>query len=159
MKTKNFLANFWFKMSPIERLIFLIVVAILAYLTYRYVKSRLQTASHAAEQKGEIDALKAAGQKANYTDAQYKAMANDLQEAMDGPGTEDDVVFDTFKKLKSDLDFIKLESAFGVREAKDNLFGYLDDEDLRGWIKGDLNASEIARLNNQLKVQNLTKRF
>nr|WP_294860237.1 hypothetical protein [uncultured Fluviicola sp.] len=159
MKTKNFLANFWFKMSPIERLIFIIVIAVLAYLMYKYVHSRLQTASQAAVKKGEIDALKASGQKANYTDPQYKTMANDLYEAMDGPGTDDELLNSTFKKLKSDIDFVKLESAFGVREASDNLFGYMDDEDLSGWIKGDLNPSEISKLDRQLKAQNLTYQF
>lgn len=156
MKLNSFLSKFWFRMSPIERLIFIIVVAILLYMAYKYFKSRLQTASDAVEHKGEIDALKAAGQKASYPDSTYESLANQLFKAMDGGGTTEAVIPEVFKKLKNDIDFVKLDGAFGLR-AGTSWFAESTPTDLRNWLESD--GVDLTALNAQLRRQNITKRF
>lgn len=156
MQKKGFLSNFWFKMSATERFVFMIVAAIVLYMLYKYVKSLLQSASDAATKKGEIDALKAHGQKASYPDSTYESLANQLFKAMDGAGTEEDKIIEVFRKLKNDIDFVKLDAAFGLR-AGTSWFASDETYDLRTWLEDD--GQDIAALNAQLKKQNITKRL
>jgi hypothetical protein len=66
-------------------------------------------------------------QIASYTNAQYKAYADSLFTAMDGIGTDNDVVKSTFQRMNHDLDIMLLVEAFGVRE-NENLASWLTDD-------------------------------
>jgi hypothetical protein len=80
-----------------------------------------------------------------------------LLNAMGGLGTDEEVIYATFRKMNNDLDFSELYKQFsthlyivGVRPL------YLD---LGQWINQELDSKEIAKLNNILAANNITYRF
>lgn len=142
-------------MSPTERLIFIVVAVILIYVSYKYISSRIHAATLQAQQKGEIDALKASGQKQSYSDSKYDSLADQLFEAMDGPGTDEEAVLNVLNQLRTDVDFVKLDAAFGLRGSSWSISN--DTYDLSTWLKDD--GFDLTELNALLKKKNLTKRF
>lgn len=153
------MAKFWNNLTGGQKLMAIVILIILLYLFWNTIKGIERAAANSIKNGGEMATLAANGIKASYGSDEYKAMANKLYEAMDGWGTSSDVVFSVFGKLNNDVDFIKLDQAFGVREASDNMFGLYPSEDLEGWIQDDLSTSEITQLNNILKKRGITKRF
>ena len=151
--------NFWGGLSSMQKIIAVIIFMVLIWFFYNRFKGALMGAASKIKAGGEIAQLENAGIKPSYSDSTFEKMADDLFEAMDGIGTDTATVFSTFKKLKNDADFIKLNAAFGVRAGSDNLFGLMEDEDLAGWIKDDLSSTEITKLNGQLKAQGISKSF
>lgn len=137
----------------------ILIVLVIVYLFWNTIKGAGKAIGNAAQNGGEMAVLTSNGVKASYTSDEYKSMANKLYEAMDGWGTDSATIFTIYGKLNNDVDFIKLDQAFGVREATDNLFGLYAPEDLEGWIKDDLSTSEITQLNNILKKRGITKRY
>lgn len=85
----------------------------------------------------------------NYSTENYKAMANALDVAMRGVGTDEDLVVKVFKYLKSDGDFNALNSAFGNR----------DGWSMRRWLKGDLSQWWIDKINKDLRRQGVSKQI
>ena len=106
-----------------------------------------------AEQKKLINK----GQKLSYTIFSYKSLAGMLLNAMGGIGTDEEVIYATFRKMNNDLDLTELYKQFsthlyivGVRPL------YLD---LGQWINQELNSSEIAKLNKILADKNINYKF
>ena len=151
--------DFWDGLTSAQKMIVVLIVIILLWILWNRTKGTIQGWGTALQAGGEISQLEAAGLKATYTANQYKSMANNLFDAMDGFGTDTETIYTVFKKLQNDIDFIKLDAAFGVRTATDNLFGLMEAEDLSGWIKDDLSQTEITKLNNQLRNQGISKQF
>lgn len=151
--------TFWNGLSSMQKAIFVLILVILIWVLWNRFKGSITAFGNRLQAGGEIAQLANQGIKPTYTAQQYNKMADDLFVAMDGYGTDSEVVFSTFKKLKNDADFIKLDSAFGVKTATDNLFGLMEAEDLSGWIKDDLSQTEIQRLNKQLANQGISKSF
>jgi hypothetical protein len=159
MKALKTAQNWWKSLTPGQQLFVVIAIVIIIWIARNSIRGYVEGAQNAIQNVSEEQALNNAGIKATYTTSQYKSMADILFSAMDGYGTEDELVFKQFAKLKNDVDFVRLDDAFGVREATDNLFGLYEPVDLRGWIKDDLSESQIKTLNSKLKSQGLTKRI
>lgn len=151
--------NFWAGLSSMQKTVFVIILIVFIYIIWNRFKGSITAFGNRMQAGGEIAQLSNQGINPSYTSQQYSKMADDLFDAMDGFGTNTNVIYNTFKLLKNDADFIKLDTAFGVREASDNLFGLMEQEDLTGWIKDDLSTSEIAKLNKQLANQGISKSF
>lgn len=151
--------EFWGGLSSMQKLLASIIIVALLWFFVNRFKGTLQGMAGSIQAGGEMAQLSSAGIKPSYSDAEYRKMADDLEKAMNGIGTDNAAVFNTFKKLKNDADFIKLDTAFGVRDASDNLFGLIEGSDLSGWIHGDLSENQINQLNNQLRNQGLSKTF
>lgn len=159
MKQLKVLSN-WFKsMSSGQQLFVVLLFIVLLWVLRNAIKGYVEGAKESIRNVSEEVALNNAGIKATYTESQYKTMAKALFDAMDGYGTDDPVIFSTFGKLKNDVDFVKLETAFGVREATDNLFGLMTPQDMSGWILDDLSEEQVTLLNRKLQQQGLTKRL
>ena len=80
-----------------------------------------------------------------------------LLNAMGGVGTDEDVIYAVFNKMKNDLDLTELYKQFstqlyivGVRPL------HLD---LGQWINQEMNSSEIAKLNKILSTNNISYKF
>lgn len=153
------MGKFWNDLTGGQKLMAIVIAIILLWLFWNTLKGAYRSASNTLQNSGEMAALSASGIKASYSPDEYKSMANKLYEAMDGWGTDSPAIFSIFGKLNNDVDFIKLDQAFGVREATDNMFGLYSAEDLEGWIVDDLSTSEITQLNSILKKRGITKRF
>jgi hypothetical protein len=107
--------------------------------------------------EAEQEKLIADGQKLSYTIQSYKSLSGMLLNAMGGLGTDEDVVYAVFAKMKNDLDYTELYKQFGTQMY---IVGvrplYLD---LGQWINQELDTSEISKLNKILADNNLTYRF
>ncbi len=153
------IANWWGGLTSQQKLVVVLITIAFIWIVRNSIKGAVRGAEGAVQNVSETAVLQANGIQASYTDSQYKAMAEKLFTAMDGPGTYDDDIFSVFDKLNNDIDFIKVDKAFGVREASDNLFGIFASEDLRGWLKDDLSAEQIVTLNKRLKSNGVSKRI
>lgn len=101
--------------------------------------------------------------KLTYKKSQYFSFADSLQTAMENALTDEDTIYNVFKKLKNDSDFLMLQKAFGKRIYTGELFGvvlsafdFTDGNTLEQWLHFELEQSEIDILNNILKNNKIT---
>ena len=128
--------------SPFTKVIVVVVIIIILY----FVWSFYQQGKNKVKNTAQVLALQAEGVTASFSPAKYNSLANTLETAMSGWGTDEQAIFNVFSQLINDLDFIKLDSAFGIRES----------EDMVGWLKGDLSSSDIGKINQQLSNKGLS---
>ncbi len=87
--------------------------------------------------------------KLTYHLSYYGIWANDLFNAMDGVGTDEQAIYDVFKKMKTKDDVLQLITAFGVQ----------DNETLSQWLISELSSEERATLNRLLSDKNINYQF
>lgn len=125
----------------------LLIVAI--YAAFRYgkkVMSRIQ------ERRANKDLDKRINKKnLSYGESQYNVFAKSLISAMDGLFTDEETIFDVFKKMKTIDDVLQLQVAFSDVED--------ENESLSEWLHGDLSSSEIKTLNNILTEKQIVYSF
>jgi hypothetical protein len=85
----------------------------------------------------------------SYPLSYYGIWAEDVYNAVEGMGTNEQAVFDIFKKLKNKDDVLQLITAFGIK----------DGETLSQWIIGDLGDDDKATLNRLLSDKNIDYQF
>jgi hypothetical protein len=90
----------------------------------------------------------------------FSSMANDVYEAMNGYGTDNQKIRDTFSKLKTTADFDALSKAYNVKtvsSGRGNIFSndYLGN--MVGAIRDESSDSEIAALNLILSSKGILK--
>lgn len=141
--------EFWHGLTSIQKMVFVIISLIVLWFLITTIKSRMSVVKNQIENKSEVQILKEKGVQPSYTYDKYAGWSDELDTAMRGGGTDEDRVFRIFGYMNNDMDFIQLYKAFGVR----------DGEDLNGWLKGDLSATDIAKLNKQLNYAGITKRI
>lgn len=76
----------------------------------------------------------------SYPKHKYLEMADALQAAMQGFGTNEIAIYKVFEKMKNPLDLETLITAFGTRKG----------ETLSQWLLGDMQESEFLSLQNNL---------
>jgi hypothetical protein len=103
----------------------------------------------------------ASGGSATYPDSQFYAWANKLEQAMFDLQTNEDSVYDVFRFLRNNNDFVKLKQAFGIRNYTGGWVpGFLSpDLSLDGWIEEELDPDEIDIVNSILQSKGITYRF
>lgn len=72
----------------------------------------------------------------------------------DAFGTDEETIYNVFLSLKNNTDFEKLDKAFGERRAEYTL----GSRSLVQFLRSELNASEIAKVNKILASKNITYR-
>lgn len=90
----------------------------------------------------------------------FRSLANQLFDAMDGYGTSNAVIKDIFKQIKTDADYDALKSAYGVREKSSgfgNIFVSNFEGDLPASLKDEMSKSEIAELNQILTSNRISR--
>lgn len=83
-----------------------------------------------------------------------KKMADDIYDAMDGYGTDEDTILSTFEKIKTDADFDALVKAYGTRTLSSgagNIFMSDYNGDLSGALHDELSSGWITDINNALQ--------
>lgn len=153
------LKEIWAGLTPRQRFIaFVVSVLIVLWLWNKY-KATIKGAAKNIQNSTQTAMLQNQGVKPSYGSETYKQFADNLFKYMDGSGTDEEGIYRVFKYIHNDADFLKLDAAFGIRAATDNLFGLLEAEDLNGWITADLSSSEVKKLNSYLKTKGITKQF
>ena len=87
--------------------------------------------------------------KLSYQLAEYSLMANSLFTAMDGMGTNEQVIYNVFNRLKNIDDLYQLITSFGVKS----------DQTLQQWLIADLSSSELEKVNQLLSSKNINFQF
>ena len=145
----------WFKgLSPVMQIVVILSVIVVAWMIFKRASGYFSQLSKEQMQQGEKDALEAQGITLTYPLQDYKALADDLYNAMAGAGTDTKTVFNTFNKMENDLDVIQLDQDFGFR---DTLFS--SPTNLQGWLKDDLSTAEMQQLNDTLRNKGITKTY
>lgn len=90
--------------------------------------------------------------KLNYADTDYRTMAENLFEAMNGAGTDEDSIYTTLSKLKSEADWYRLVDVYGVRELSNSAYmGFWSFKgNLIESLNKELSSSEKARVSSIL---------
>ena len=149
------------------------VVVVVGKVIYDQVTAAADAAKAAADTKTVQDDLNKAilaGQQPSYGDSQYNDWANsiaDLSSNCDWLLTDDAKIKDIFRFLNNDVDFLKLQLAFGVRTISRDWVcgGDYKDVDLIKCVQHHLWDSEINNspgtdsLNNILAAKGITYRF
>ena len=131
----------------INKIIKMIVIIIALIVGYHYLKKYLKKRKSKAilnELDKDINVS-----KLSYQLSYYGIWAKDLFNAMDGVGTNEQVIYDVFKKMQSKDDVLQIITAFGVE----------DDETLTQWIGSELGDAERATLNRLLTDKNINYQF
>lgn len=134
-------------------IIILIIIAVVIWVSSVYIKKligKIKGDSEIADEE-----LK--GISATYSEAEYHTFAEKLFNAMNGAGTDKPTILSVFRQIKNNVDFLKLNNAFGNRKSTYWWFGN-ESGDLNQWItdEGDNLVVEI----NQILAQNgVTKRY
>lgn len=132
------------------------------------LKKAMELANIAAS---ELAKLAQQGIRPKYYDSQYELWANQLQEAMAGCGTDEDMILAVMAHMQNDADVLKLIERFGVRYyrpcAGSQPISYamylLDSQSFGGglgeWFGYDLSAEDIADINEELASNGVKYRF
>ncbi len=83
------------------------------------------------------------------TQTQLNTYASSLYAAMDGPGTDEDKIYNVFRAMGTRSDVLQLIKTFGVK----------DGETLTEWMNGDLSSKEIDKINRILANNNINYQF
>lgn len=151
------LKRFWFGLTPQQQLFVIVIVAVIIWATWNYFDAQKEMLKNQIRNKAEIDKLEDQGIKPTYPLSKYKTWGDVLFKAMDGPGTDEEIIVKIMNYQKNDADFIELNKGFGLRKSS---YGYLSDPtDLKSWLKDELDGSVIKQINEQLSRQGLTKKF
>lgn len=132
-----------------EKVIVLIVILVVILIAKNAISAYLKAKTQQVKNTTELAGLAAAGQKANYSEDEYESMANAMYYSMAGVGTDERGVYTVIGKLKNDVDFIKLDQTFGIKD------GY----DLRGWLRDDMSGDEVVLINTILQKKGISKRI
>jgi hypothetical protein len=162
-------------------------IGIAFYIGYTFVKrikdqaELIKQRQTVKEQEDEIEVKVKEGQKQTYQNSQYRAWADGIQKQFDGcdfainriilPSSSPEwfgnenwsssgaYIANIFLKLKNDIDFLKLNTAYGIRKFDQCGWGTGDFEgSLQGAITDELDESERGTLNKYISQQGITYR-
>ena len=124
------------------------------YLGYRAIKALISNSATSAAQS-DVQKLQSKGMKASYPDAVYSNLADSIEQACLGFGTDEQIIYQVFSKMNNDLDVAKLIVAYGTRRIEFTL----EMGTLAQVLVSELDSSEIANVNNILSKKGITYRF
>lgn len=151
---------------PIGKIIILLMVCVLAYVIYKVIAkitAKKDTSENALDASTtEISILSQSGEQPTYSNTNYIAWSDRLQEAMNGVGTDEEAIKDVFHFMQNKTDVLKLVKAFGIRDYTDDKFliWNVKPMNLNEWISAELDATEISDLiNKQLTAKQINYQF
>lgn len=83
------------------------------------------------------------------TNSQFNTLATKLYSAMEGPGTDEDAVFNAFGELGTLSDLKQLLKTYDMKDRKT----------LREWLYDELSIDDIAHINEILAAKNINYVF
>ena len=151
-----------------------LIVGVFGYKIYQDVKRKKdlkQAGQSADEADTELKNLSSKGIKPTITTAQASNFSGSLVQAMNGCGTDENMIYGVFSKMKNEADVYLLIKQFGVRYytpcPASNPVSYakflIDDKafggDLATWLSYDLTSSEIGKINSILSNNKIKYQF
>ena len=142
----------YIKKNPVQSLGALTALILVFKFLNTKKSSNLDT-SDIIEQENENSEL-----QLSYPLSNYNIMADQLQAAMFDTGTDEDTIYNVFKKLKNPKDLLQLIKSFGIRPYY--VFGWNQGNyNLGQWLTEELNISEIQNINSILRASNINYSF
>jgi hypothetical protein len=132
------------------------------------IEKNLQESNTASD---EVKQLENQGIKPTLTNSEFQGIINGLKDAMNGCGTDEERIYDQFRKLKNEADVKKLISLWQVQYyqpcAADQPISYSkwlwNDKSFGGsiseWLNYDMNTTEIKKINSILESKGIKHRF
>jgi hypothetical protein len=138
----------------------------IGYFVYRQIQKNKENKGEKKDVKkveDDITTLSKKGQKPSYTEGSYGIFASQILQACAGYGTDEEQIYRVMEKMKKDIDFAKLVSAFGRRTMPcDKLMRPFDncgDGNLMEILSSELDDSEASKCNNILAKNGVTYRI
>jgi hypothetical protein len=138
-------------------LLWLAVAGVGAYAIYRVVKAVSKGGGDTGGQKQDVKEFEKQ-MTATYPEGSYFGFADAIYAARAGNnifGTDEDAIWDVFRKMKNDLDIAKLIKAFGSKR----LSFSLQSAGLGGYLSDEMDTEEINKINQILAGNNIKYRF
>ena len=141
-----------------------VAVAVLGVTIYAVYKISKKLGGDEEQDKKEgADVLseleKAAKKKpATYPASQYKTFANIIETAGFDIGTDEDAIYSTFRKLKSNTDYLMLLIAWGKPNRTVYEWGVGREMTLPQYIRWEMDDSEVKKVNDILQSKGITYR-
>lgn len=144
-------------------------IAIIAFVIFVLIWAAITISKALKNATKPTDSLDSAedelrGQTGNltYPTSQYKSLADTLEQAMTGQGTDEASIEGAFKYMQTKADVLALIKAFGVREYTDDklLMFNVKNFNLNQWISAEMDADEKEEYINQpLRQRNIDYAF
>ena len=142
----------------------IVAIGAVGYVIYKEIKKREADKGNKAENtaaNSELADLLRRGIKPSYQKSQYASYANSLWEAMDGYGTDSDLIMRIIANMKNDADFLALSSAYGIRTVSSGAGN--PEPDLKGTLSAalasELSNSKIKDINASMAKKGITYKF
>ncbi|MBP5371570.1 MAG: hypothetical protein J6Y55_06575 [Bacteroidales bacterium] len=126
------------KVKEIFKMLLPILVAVLAVAIIRHYASGLISQIRERVKNKELD-KRIDKSNLSYGESQYKVYAQKLFDAMNGWQTDEDAIYEVFKKMNNIDDILQLQIAFSDVEDENST--------LSEWLHDDLSSSEMKQLN------------
>lgn len=143
-----------------------IVLLFLGIFWYRSYRKRRQQEKQFEDDYDQL--VEGANQQPTFLKTNYQQFADKIYEAGCSGifcyGTDEDAIYDVFRKMKNDLDVLLLVKAFGLREPRGGICipipGTGECEIALGpWLQGELGDDEFAEINKILTQNAITYKF
>lgn len=139
------LKNTYNDLPSLIKITLIIAAIVLTWILVKRISRRVQNQQEIANAKLEQNQFIQNGETPTLQESEYGDLAIALYNSMAGAGTWDDDFDGVFNKLENNVDFLKLKSAFGIRD------GYTFQE----WIDGDLSPARKAKINSSLSAKGI----
>ena len=127
------------------------------FLLYKLTKILTgETRREIREASNVASELQAVQNSLSYPASQYDTLANIIETAGFDVGTDEDAIYNVFRKLNNNADYLALTKAWGNRTIYD--WGIPDQYTLAQYLTYELGADEIQRVNNILNSKGITYR-
>jgi len=132
------------------------------YLVFK-ISKKFNKDAHDIEKKqidNELNDLKNT-EKQTYPNSQYNSFANQLEQAMEDFGTDEQAILKVFYQLKNDTDYLLLKKSFGVRPYMGGLFPPVitgQNYDMVEHLRQELSDYWIDKINSILKSKKIKYR-
>jgi len=104
---------------------------------------------------GDLNAVISSGTKPTLNNSQLEAMSNAIIEASNGCGTDNNMIFATFSKIKNDADILSFIKVFGLR--KKTRCPFTSDTMENFWSSNTMPMSLSAMINSELDTTEIQK--
>lgn len=93
----------------------------------------------------------------SYPKSQYQNFADAIQTAVEGTwGDDENAIYDVFRQMKTNSDVLQLELAWGSRSFFVIRSGLYYGASLSEVLHGELNSTELSKINNILSGNGIT---
>lgn len=104
---------------------------------------------------GDLNAVISSGTKPTLNNSQLEAMSSAIIEASNGCGTDNNMIYATFSKIKNDADILSFIKVFGLR--KKTRCPFTSDTMENFWSSNTMPMSLSAMINSELDTTEIQK--